>query len=120
MSSILKRIFTNEYRAEAVKLVTESKLGITVAALKLGVSVKTYSHWVRQAKAGKLATIEAPRLQPVGELQAEISRLKRELANAGEERDILMARAPPKKPPRTLRNCPSEVRVYSRQARRAR
>ena len=120
MSSILKRIFTNEYRAEAVKLVTESNLGITVAALKLGVSVKTYSHWVRQAKAGKLATIEAPRLQPVGELQAEISRLKRELANAGEERDILMARAPPKKPPRTLRNCPSEVRVYSRQARRAR
>jgi len=117
MSSILKRIFTNEYRAEAVKLVTESNLGITVAALKLGVSVKTYSHWVIQPK---LATIEAPRLQPVGELQAEISRLKRELANAGEERDILMARAPPKKPPRTLRNCPSEVRVYSRQARRAR
>ena len=64
MSSILKRIFTNEYRAEAVKLVTESNLGITVAALKLGVSVKTFSHWVRQAKAGKLATIEAPRSQP--------------------------------------------------------
>ena len=119
MSSIPKRIFTNEYFAEAVNRVTESSLGITVAALKLGVSVKTSSNWVRQAKAGKLATIEAPRLQPVGELQAEISRLKRELANAGEERDILMARAPPKKPPRTLRNCPSEVRVYSRQTRRA-
>ena len=91
MSSIPKRIFTNEYFAEAVKRVTESNLGITVAALKLGVSVKTYSHWVRQAKAGKLATIDAPRLHPVGELQAEISRFKRELAKACEERDILMA-----------------------------
>ena len=91
MSSIPKRIFTKKYRAEAVKRVTESNLSITVAALKLGVSVKTYSNWVRQAKAGKLVTIEAHRLQPVGELQTEISRFKRELANACEERDILMA-----------------------------
>ena len=97
MSSIPKRIFTNEYRAEAVKRVTESNLGITVAALKLGVSVKTSSNWVRQAKAGKLATIDAHRLQPVDELQAEISRLKRELANACQERDILMARGHPEK-----------------------
>ena len=97
MSSIPKRIFTNEYFAEAVKRVTASSLGITVAALKLGVSVKTFSNWVRQAKGGKLATIDAHRLQPVSELQAKISRLKRELANACEERDILMARGHPEK-----------------------
>ncbi len=113
MSSIPKRVFTSEYRTEAVKLVTESNLSVT-AAEKLGLSIKTYSNWVRQAKTGKLATIDAHRLQPVSELQAEISRLKRELATACEERDIL------KKPPRTLRNSPSEVRVYSRQATRAR
>jgi transposase len=89
MSSIPKRVFTSEYRAEAVKLVTEGKLGVSAAAGKLGVSVKTYANWVRQAKAGTLATIDAHRLQPVGDLQAEISRLKRELATACEERDIL-------------------------------
>lgn len=97
MSSIPKRVFTSEYRTEAVKLVTESNLSVTAAAEKLGLSIKTYSNWVRQAKAGKLATIDAHRLQPVSELQAEISRLKRELANACEERDILMARGHPKK-----------------------
>lgn len=89
MSSIPKRVFTSEYRTEAVKLVTESNLSVTAAAEKLGLSIKTYSNWVRQAKAGKLATIDAHRLQPVSELQAEISRLKRELATACEERDIL-------------------------------
>jgi len=97
MSSIPKRVFTSEYRTEAVKLVTESNLSVTAAAEKLGLSIKTYSNWVRQAKAGKLATIDAHRLQPVSELQAEISRLKRELANACEERDILMARGHPEK-----------------------
>jgi transposase len=55
MSSIPKRVFTSEYRAEAVKLVAEGKLGVSAAAGKLGVSVKTYSNWVRQAKAGTLA-----------------------------------------------------------------
>ena len=97
MSSIPKRVFTSEYRTEAVKLVTESNLSVTAAAEKLGLSIKTYSNWVRQAKAGKLATIDAHRLQPVSELQAKISRLKRELANACEERDILMARGHPEK-----------------------
>ena len=97
MSSMPKRVFTSEYRTEAVKLVTESNLSVTAAAEKLGLSIKTYSNWVRQAKAGKLATIDAHRLQPVSELQAEISRLKRELANACEERDILMARGHPEK-----------------------
>jgi len=59
MSSIPKRVFTSEYRAEAVRLVTERNLGVTAAAEKLGVSVKTYSNWVRQAKAGTLAAIDA-------------------------------------------------------------
>ena len=89
MSSIPKRVFTSEYRTEAVKLVTESNMGVSAAAEKLGMSVKTYSNWVRQAKAGKLAAIDTHRLQPVSDLQAEISRLKRELATACEERDIL-------------------------------
>jgi hypothetical protein len=42
MSSIPKRIFTSEYCAETVKLVTEVNLDVTAAAERLVVSVKTY------------------------------------------------------------------------------
>ena len=43
MQTVPKRVFTHEYRSEAVKLVLAEGLGVTVAARKLGLSVKTYS-----------------------------------------------------------------------------
>jgi transposase len=89
MSGTPKRQFTHEYRAEAVKLVTEQGMQLTAAARKLSLSVQTYANWVSKARAGKLARIDAHRLQPVNDLNAEVSRLKRELAIACEERDIL-------------------------------
>ena len=89
MQSVPKRVFTHEYRAEAVKLVLAEGLGATEAARKLGLSIKTYSKWIRDARSGKLASVDTHRVQPVTDLQAEVSRLKRELAIACEERDIL-------------------------------
>lgn len=89
MSTIPRRVFTHEYRAEAVKLVTEQAMGVTPAAKKLGLSVKTYSRWVQDARAGTLVRLDTYRTQPVTDLQAEVSRLKRELAIACEERDVL-------------------------------
>lgn len=89
MQEISKRVYTREYRIEAVKLVTEQGMSITAAAGKLSVSVKTYANWVKQARAGTLSALDAHRIVPVSEAQAEISRLKRELAVAIEERDIL-------------------------------
>jgi transposase len=89
MSNVPKRVFTHEYRAEAVKLVINEGMIVAQAARKLGLSVKTYSKWVRDARAGILAQVDSYRLQPVSDLQAEVSRLKRELAIACEERDIL-------------------------------
>ena len=89
MQSVPKRVFTHEYRAEAVKLVLAEGLGVTQAARKLGLSVKTYSKWIRDARAGALSTIDTHRVQPVSDLQAEVSRLKRELAIACEDRDVL-------------------------------
>jgi transposase len=44
---------------------------------------------VARAREGRLVAVDAHRMQPVSELQAELSRLKRELAIACEERDIL-------------------------------
>ena len=89
MQSVPKRVFTHEYRAEAVKLVFSEGMGVTAAARKLGLSGKTYSKWIRDARAGVLSTIDVQRVHPVSDLQAEVSRLKRELAIACEDRDVL-------------------------------
>ena len=89
MQSVPKRVFTHEHRAEAVKLVFSEAMGVTAAARKLGLSVKTHSKWIRDARAGVLSTIDVQRVQPVSDLQAEVSRLKRELAIACEDRDVL-------------------------------
>jgi transposase len=89
MSGTPKRQFTHEYRSEAVKLVTEQGMKLSAAAQKLGLSLQTYANWVARARQGKLAVVGAHRMQPVSELQAEVSRLKRELAIACEERDVL-------------------------------
>ena len=85
MQSVPKRVFTHEYRAEVVKLVLAEGVGVTTAARQLGLSVKTYSKWIRDTRSGVLARVDTHRLQPVSDLQAEVSRLKRELAIACED-----------------------------------
>jgi transposase len=44
---------------------------------------------VSQARRRQLGALDSRRVTPVSDSQAEISRLKRELAQAREERDIL-------------------------------
>ena len=112
MQKRARRIYTREYRMEAAKRVTDQGMDVKVAAEKLGVCLKTYSNWIGHARSGKLAGVDAHRVQPVSELQAEVSRLKSVLVTACEERDIL------KKLPRTLRSSASEVRVHSNQSGR--
>jgi transposase len=51
-------------------------------------SGQTLSNWVFKARQGKLAGMDGNR-KPVTDLEAEVSRLKRELAEARMERDIL-------------------------------
>ena len=88
-SSSTKQVFTAEFRAEAVKLVTEQGLSISDVARRLDMSLKTLSRWVILAKEGNLATVNAKRIVPVSELEAEVSRLKKEVAVLREEREIL-------------------------------
>ena len=96
METVPKRVFTHEYRAEAVKRVLAEGLGVSEAARKLGLSVKTYSRWIREARSDVLAGVDTHRTQPVSDLQAEVSRLKRELAKASRG-----SRCFKKGPPRT-------------------
>ena len=73
MQSVPKRVFTHEYRAEAIKLVLAEGLGVSEAARKLGLSVKTYSKWTRDARSGVLARLDTFRTQPVSDLQTVLS-----------------------------------------------
>lgn len=77
-SSITKQVFTAEFRAEAVKLVAEQGLSISEVARRLDMSLKTLSRWVILAKEDNLAKVNAKRIVPVSELEAEVSRLKKE------------------------------------------
>ena len=73
-----------EFKAEAVKQVTQRGHGVVDVAKRLGMSDKSLYLWVRLAQeqqgvgSGENAT-----------LKAEVSRLKVELKRANEERDIL-------------------------------
>jgi len=92
MKAVTKRVVTAEFRVEAVKLVTEQDLTLTDVARRLDVPYQTLHHWVTLAKKGKLAGVDAKRVAPVSPLEAELSRLKKEVAVLREERDIFEKR----------------------------
>ncbi len=78
-----KQVYTNEYRAQAVLLVTRDGLSIAEAARRLSMSLKTLANWVKRARDRRLPTASngaslGQRL--ITEEQAEVSRLRRENA----------------------------------------
>jgi transposase len=89
MEGITKRIVMAEFRTEAVKLVVEQ--GQSAAARRPNIFYQKLYNWVALAKAGKLGSVDTKRISPVSPLEAENSRLKKEVAVLREERDILIA-----------------------------
>lgn len=73
-----------EFKAEAVRQVTERGHGVLEVSKRLGVSDKSLYLWVRLAQ-------ESPGVGSgeMAQLKAEVSRLKADLKRANEERDIL-------------------------------
>ncbi|EPD38346.1 hypothetical protein HMPREF9702_04526 [Delftia acidovorans CCUG 15835] len=87
-----KRQYTEEFKAEAVRLA--ASVGGHEAARRLGVPVATVGNWSRRgvtsaATSGAAVSGEAPARRPVSELEAENSRLRRELAEAKLDVEIL-------------------------------
>ena len=74
--------YTEEFKREAVKQVTERGYSIAEVAERLGVCTKTHYQW-RSDLHG------SPREVKSSDAQAEIARLKAELNRVTEERDIL-------------------------------
>jgi transposase len=79
--------YTPEFRAEAVKLVTEQGLSQDEAAKRLGIPKGTIGNWVAAAKSSSGTAV--PGARSVRELEAENAKLRKELAEARMERDIL-------------------------------
>lgn len=97
MEKLPRQKYTKEFRAQAVKLVIEQDLtvpetvycvNIFQAARRLSMSDQTLSNWVFKARHGKLEAIDSHR-KPVTDVEAENAKLKRELAEARMERDVL-------------------------------
>lgn len=81
-----RQFFTNEFKEEAVKLVADGKLSVAEAARRLSLSPQTLKNWVTKHRAGNL---NAPVSMSVSELESEVSRLRKELAEARLEKEIL-------------------------------
>jgi transposase len=83
------RTYTPEFRAEAVRLVLEQGLSLEAAAERLSVPKGTLSNWVMAAKGGTISGAAAPGSRSVAELEAEVARLRKELAIERMEKDVL-------------------------------
>ncbi len=82
----MRRQFTSEFKAEAVRLATSSGRSISAVAKELGLTISCLHSWARQAtvdeKQGQVGALTTDE-------RAELVRLRRELRTAEEERDFL-------------------------------
>ena len=87
MKRIPRRIFREEFKREAIKLVNDQGLTIAEASKKLDIASKSLRTWMKQEQSGELkASLGANKLTTD---QLRIRELERELSIAKTERDIL-------------------------------
>jgi transposase len=80
--------YTKEFRLEAVKLVTVEGLSWGEAARRLSLPTSTLANWVKAHKAGKLEDVGG-KYRPLTEVEMELARTRKELAEVKMECDIL-------------------------------
>ena len=87
MKRIPRRIYTSEFKRQAIKLVTEQGPTSAEVSRKLDVATKSLRTWMDQQRRGELrSSLGASKLTVD---QQRIRELERELAIAKMERDIL-------------------------------
>ena len=79
--------YTNEFKQDAVKLVTEQGYSANEAGRRLGVGQSNVSRWVREFLKDKQDGAEGE--IPRKELEAEVKRLRKENQRLQMEREIL-------------------------------
>ena len=80
--------YTKEFREEAVKLITEEKLSLPEAARRVSLPPSTLGNWVKAYWEGRLGEV-GKTYRPLTEIEMELARTKKELADVKMERDIL-------------------------------
>ena len=88
MKGVPQGRYTREFRQEAVKLVTEERLSLPEAARRLSLAPSTLGCWVKAQRAGKLGDV-GKTYRPLTEVEMDLARTKKELAEVKMERDIL-------------------------------
>jgi transposase len=84
------RQYTDEFKVEAVRL--GESMGGNQAAKRLGIPESSLWNWMRLSRAGKLkaaGTSAAPVKRSVTEVEAENARLRKELASAKLDLEIV-------------------------------
>ena len=85
------RQYTDEFRVEAVRL--SESVGVSTAAKRLGIPDGSLRNWIKRGRAGKFVTTERPAPTPVkrslADVEAENSRLRRELESARLDLEIV-------------------------------
>ena len=84
--AIPRQYYTEEFKQEAVKLVKESGLNIVEAGRRLSIPPMTLKNWVYRNKNPKPGSAPS---RPVTDLEAENSRLRKELADSRLEIEII-------------------------------
>ncbi len=86
MERIPKQFYTDEFREEAVALVVDGGLTVAETSRRLSISQQTLRNWIKKfRKTG--GTSPGGRLTT--DLEAEVSKLRKELAEARLEKEIL-------------------------------
>jgi transposase len=82
-----RRVFSREFKVEAVRLVRERGVSVAQASRDLGVHENVIRKWVKQFEDDPLQAFPGQgQMKPE---QAEIARLRREVQKLKAERDIL-------------------------------
>jgi transposase len=88
--SIGNRQYTDEFKVEAARL--SESIGGHEAAKRLGIPESSLFNWVRLSRAGKLKVVDGaavPVKRSMTEIEAENSRLRRELASTKLDLEIV-------------------------------
>lgn len=77
--------YTDEFKAEAIKQVTDRGYGVVEVSKRLGISDKSLYQWLRASKLQHQPDVS----KDIAALKLEVARLNAALKRASEERDIL-------------------------------
>jgi len=80
-----RRIYSEEFRVEAVKQVTKNGYSIIDTAQRLGVHPDSLRNWIKRLESPE--AVEKHKIEDAS--LAEIKKLQKELKRVTEERDIL-------------------------------